>query len=276
MNVYIHDGKGRWREAVTKAAIDHGYTVNGSPEGIGFFRPAQRPEPLKEDKALYNRLKASVRWIQDQAQVDVYEDKAEQTRRWSKWMPPTWLIEDKQSALKFIEEAEYPFVSKAKEGSSSFNISLITNKSQAKKLVDDAFGKGFPVRDGYQVGYVIFQKFIKSTVCYRVNAIGKGRAIFYRYNYPGKWYTQTGNVEPAFTMNEEAESLLEYSDRVFENIGTQWCALDILKDDGKWKLLETSLAWPWPSPGRCNEGTIFRTKRKWIEMFDAMFDSLDD
>ena len=123
---------------------------------------------------------------------------------------------------------------------------------------------------------MIFQKFVPHDITYRVNAIGKGRAIFFRKNYPDSWMAQTGNVEPSFELNEECESLLEYSDRVFENIGTQWCALDILKDDGKWKLLETSLAWPWPSPGRCNEGTIFRTKRKWIEMFDAMFDSLED
>jgi glutathione synthase/RimK-type ligase-like ATP-grasp enzyme len=275
MNVYIHDGKGRWRDAVAKSAISHGYTVNGTAEGIGFFRPAQRPDPLREDKKLYHELKNKVRWIQDQAQVDVYEDKVEQARRWSAWMPPTWLFESKDKALEFVDTAEYPFVSKAKEGSSSFNVSLITNPTQARKLVNDAFGKGFSVLDGYQRGYVLFQKFIKSDICYRVNAIGGGRAIFYRYNYPGQWYTQTGNVEPAFEMSEEVESLLEYSDRVFEKIGTKWCALDILKEDGQWRLIETSLAWPWPSPGRCNEGTIFRTKRKWIEMFDAMFDTLE-
>jgi hypothetical protein len=72
------------------------------------------------------------------------------------------------------------------------------------------------------------------------------------------------------------ESLLEYSDRFFAEAGTKWCALDVLKDGDGWKVLESSLAWPWPSPGRCNEGTIFRSKnRRWIDMFDVMFDEVE-
>ena len=75
-------------------------------------------------------------------------------------------------------------------------------------------------------------------------------------------------MEPAFELTPELESLLEYSDRFFAVAGTKWCALDILKDGDEWKLLETSLAWPWPSPGRCNDGTIFRSGgKKWIQIF---------
>jgi hypothetical protein len=77
-------------------------------------------------------------------------------------------------------------------------------------------------------------------------------------------------------MTSELESLLEFSDRFFAHAKTKWCALDVLKDGNEWKLLETSLAWPWPSPGECNRGTIFRSGgKKWIEMFDVMFDEVE-
>jgi hypothetical protein len=50
----------------------------------------------------------------------------------------------------------------------------------------------------------------------------------------------------------------------------------VLKDGDGWKVLESSLAWPWPSPGRCNEGAIFRSKnRRWIDMLDVMFDEVE-
>jgi len=272
-SIFILDAKGRWKSAIEEAAGRAGYSVTSEPENcLGFIRTSPNPGTLQENQKFYHDHK--IDWIQDAAQVDVYEDKVEQTRRWAHWMPKTWLCESQDAAYRALDQVEYPFVSKAKEGSSSRNVKLIHSREEATRLVNLAFSTGFPIYGGTQKSYVLFQEFISHSITYRVNALCKGRAVFYRYCYPGDWMAQTGNVEPAFEMSEEVESLLEYSDKVFENIGTKWCALDILKDGEKWKLLETSLAWPWPSPGRCNEGTIFRTKRRWIEMFDAMFDGL--
>jgi hypothetical protein len=81
-------------------------------------------------------------------------------------------------------------------------------------------------------------------------------------------------VEPVKMMTAEIESLFEYADRFFTHAGTKWCALDILRDGSKWTLLETSLAWPWPSPGDCNNAPIFGTALKWIDMFDVLMDEV--
>ena len=142
-----------------------------------------------------------------------------------------------------------------------------------------AVGDGIPVDLGahkskMQKGYLLLQRFIPHKVTYRVNAIGNARAIFFRYCYPDRPAAQTGNVEPCDVLNDEMDSLLEWSDRFFTSAKTKWCALDVLKDGDKWVLLETSLAWPWPSPGRCNEGPIFRSGHRWIGMFDVLMDEI--
>jgi len=227
-------------------------------------------------------VNADLTLIQDQAQIDVYEDKSEQFLRWFDWMPDTWLFHDDESAQSFLHNAPYPLVSKANVGASSVNVRILKNKAEAQKHIAQLFGAGVWVHHGAncpqtrQKGYALLQRFIPHTTTYRVNAMGDARAVFFRYCYPDKPVAQTGNVDPAFEMTPELESLLEYCDRVFADIGSKWCALDVLKDGDGWALLETSLCWPWPSPGRCNEGTIFRSNnRKWIGMFECMFDELE-
>lgn len=280
-----------WHEAAIAAGRRAGYDgkriFRGSDvdgPGIGFIRPHADWRKLPANREDFRIMRdRGLNMIQDEKQVACYENKSLQTLWWSKWMPPTWRFETQDEALVFLRSADYPLVSKADVGASSVNIRIINNKDEAEKHIRQLFSDGIWVHHGAncpktrQKGYALLQKFIPHTTTYRVNALGDARAVFFRYCYPDKPVAQTGNVDPAFEMTEELESLLAYSDRVFDDIGSKWCALDILKDGDEWKLLETSLAWPWPSPGRCNEGTIFRSPkgRKWIEMFDVMFDELE-
>lgn len=286
---YVLDEREVWWDAAIKAAESHGYTgqriwrgaeVDG--EGVGFLRPHADWRVLPTNRIDYTRMAQHLTMVQDRAQVDVYENKSEQWRRWSEWMPDTWRFTDFAEAMDFVARADYPLVSKADVGASSVNVRILHDKGQAQAHVRHLFGDGLRVQHGascpstMQRGYALLQRCIPHTITYRVNAIGNARAVFYRYCYPDRMVAQTGNVEPAFEMTEELESLLEYADRFFKHADTQWCALDVLKDGEQWRLLETSLAWPWPSPGRCNEGTMFRTTgRTWIEMFEVLFDEIE-
>jgi hypothetical protein len=76
-------------------------------------------------------------------------------------------------------------------------------------------------------------------------------------------------------IDEEVESLLEFADLFFAYTKTKWCAIDVLKDGDKWRLLETSLAWPYPSPGLCNTAPLFGSNKRWINLFDVMFDEIE-
>lgn len=282
---WILDGRHVWFDAAIQAAERHGhvgrrvFSGREAVGGIGFVRPDANPALLGLHQQAYAEMRCQM--VQDPWQVRYYENKSAQWRAWGDWMPETWRFTDEDAALSFIEGADYPLVSKADEGSSSTNVRVLRDKAQAAKHIRDLFSAGLVTNCGSdgsksrQQGYALLQRFIPHTTTYRVNAIGDARAIFLRYCYPDKPVAQTGNVEPAMKMTDELESLLEYANRFCRQAKTKWVALDILKDGDGWKLLETSLAWPWPSPGKCNEGPIFGSKRKWIELFDVLFDEIE-
>lgn len=249
-------------------------------EGVGFIRPHAKPDVLKRNHRDYDRMAERCLMVQDEAQVKLYENKSGQFARWGDWMPDTWRFTSKDEALAFIETADYPLVSKADEGASSVNVRILRSAKEARSHIERLFQRGIEVKHcaggarSVQRGYALLQRFIPHEVTWRVNAIGNGRAVFKRFNYPDIPVAQTGNVKPVMAMTEEIESLLAYADSFFQHAQTKWCALDVLKDGDSWRILETSLAWPWPSPGECNEAPIFRTSLKWSAMFDAMFDEL--
>ena len=224
--------------------------------------------------------------IQDEDQIEVYDNKRKQYAKWSDWMPDTWVFTDLDEAMS--TDLPLPLVSKADVGASSRNVRVIQSRSELEAHIKQVFTTGIKVTHcsypeelyTVQKNYLLFQRFIPHTITYRVNAVGDARAIFYRYCYPDRPMAQTGNVEPAFVLGDKDCSLLEYANRIFSTLQTDWCALDILEDAGNWKLLETSLCWPWPSPGDCNAGMFFSSTtykplhRYWIEMFDVLLDQL--
>jgi len=292
---YILDERDVWHEAACKAARKHGYAAKRIFSGdidvgnmldgdVGFIRPHADWRKLPKNRNDDLLMRSKLLMIQDRAQVEVYEDKSEQFKRWKKWFPETLLTNSEDEAQWWAESRITPIVSKSNVGASSVNVRILNTHKEAREHIAQLFGKGVKQHHGahcpetMQHGYAILQEFIPHAVTYRVNAIGDARAVFFRYCYPDRPVAQTGNVEPAFEMTAEVESLLGYADKVFADIGSKWCALDILKDERSncWRLLETSLAWPWPSPGRCNEGAIFRSGgKKWIDIFDVMFDELE-
>ena len=285
MRLFALDSYSVWADAAVKAAsargwqakrIKRGAEVDG--DGHGFIRLSMEPPELALNRQDYVAMSKRLTMVQDQTQIDVYENKSAQFALWFDWMPDTWRFTDRDAALAFLNTAEYPIVSKADEGASSVNVRILKDRKSACAHLAEIFGPGIRMqRNHLQKGYVLLQRCIQHKITYRVNILGRARSVFFRYCYPDRMVAQTGNVEPAMAMTLELESLLEYADRFALVARTNWCALDILKDGDQWRLLETSQGWPWPSPGTCNEGTVFRTTkpRRWIEMFDVMLDEIE-
>jgi glutathione synthase/RimK-type ligase-like ATP-grasp enzyme len=286
MRFYCLDERQVWHQAAISAAKRAGHSGKRifkgeeAGDGIGFIRPHAEPRALKRNHHDFEVMAERCQMIQDHDQVLLYEDKSGQFARWGDWMPETWRFTCLTDAVDFVREADYPLVSKADVGASSVNVRILKDREQAHTHVTALFGPGVEVRHcaggakSQQKGYALLQRFIPHSTTWRVNAIGRGRAIFKRFCYPDRPVAQTGNVKPVMALDAETESLLEFADRFFQHARTKWCALDVLRDGDSWKILETSLAWPWPSPGTCNEAPIFRTTRRWSAMFDAMFDEL--
>lgn len=289
MKFFVLDTRDVWHAAIIRSAKARGYSAKRifrgeevDSDGVGFIRCHADPVELKKNQRDYDLMASHLTMIQDETQVRVYENKSAQFERWSEWMPPTWRFTDCDAALQFVESsAPYPLVSKADVGASSVNVRILRDRNQAIAHVASLFGAGIEVKHcagnarSLQKGYALLQKFIPHTVTWRVNAVGTRRAAFRRYCYPDRPVAQTGNVEPVTIMTPQVESLLDYSNKFLEAAGTKWCAIDVLRDGDQWRLIETSLAWPWPSPGRCNDAPFFGTKRRWIEKFDLMLDELE-
>ncbi len=62
---------------------------------------------------------------------------------------PTHVFFDEDSAIKWIEGAEFPKVFKLRCGASSENVRLVRTKKEAEKLCKKAFDEGFPSVSGY-------------------------------------------------------------------------------------------------------------------------------
>lgn len=62
---------------------------------------------------------------------------------------PSYVFYTKKDALKWIESVSFPKVFKLKGGAGSSNVKLAKNRKQAKRLIKQAFGKGFSQYDGF-------------------------------------------------------------------------------------------------------------------------------
>lgn len=58
-------------------------------------------------------------------------------------MVPSYVFYSKTDALKWADSTNFPKVFKLRKGAGSQNVRLVRNKSQAIKLINQAFGKGF-------------------------------------------------------------------------------------------------------------------------------------
>lgn len=296
----VLDERGNWWGPMIEAAKARGYRTERifrgnqvTLSGLGFIRPHAIPRILEVNHNDYLQMAEKLTMVQDFPQVETYDDKSAQFWRWKEWMPPTWRFSTLDTAAAFLRTYNGTLVSKADVGASSKNVRVLTTREQQMAHVKQLFGKGIEVdhcagggptgreAKSMQKGYVLFQEFIPHDVTWRVNAIGRGRAAFKRYNYPDRPVAQTGNVEPVMSLDGAViQEVMDFADRIFDAIGTKWCALDILHDvnSGALYLLETSLGWPWPSPNDCMEAPFFGNiaqPREWAGMWELMLDEYE-
>ncbi|HEX8563132.1 MAG TPA: hypothetical protein VF676_09160 [Flavobacterium sp.] len=73
---------------------------------------------------------------------------------------PTEVFYSKESALKWLGTATFPKVFKLRGGAGSSNVKLVRNHAAARKLVERAFGPGFPSYDRLGNFKEVFRKFM--------------------------------------------------------------------------------------------------------------------
>lgn len=179
------------------------------------------------------------------AHIFLYEDKmmeAYLSRVLGIPLARTHISHDKEDALALIKTLTYPLVTKVNPSSGSAGTELLRNPKQARKIVDQAFGRnGRKVYVPYfrQKYQVLFQEFVPNTG-YDIRVILVGNRAF-------GYYRKT----PAGDFRASGMNLVQYSELPEAAIRTAWevnrliqsplLAVDMLEgQDGRYTVIEFS------------------------------------
>lgn len=176
-----------------------------------------------------------------------YEDKIRQAWLYEYYNLPfikTFITHDKREALTYVENSNYPIVSKDKTSSSANGVRLINNKIEAKKHVIEIFTKGLKLPETYikQKNYVIFQEKVPNEgFDLRVIIIGNYYLGYYRYPNKGDFRASGSGVVEKKEIPKEVLLLAKKVKNVLPD--TNMLAVDFLQDsrDMKYYIIETSL-----------------------------------
>lgn len=180
-----------------------------------------------------------------------------------------WAFYDKKTAYDWINQTSFPKVFKLRGGAGSSNVYLVKDKSQAKRLVNKAFGSGFktnylrlafdrlklwisgkgPLLDFFkymapfifprkfnkhliatQKGYIYFQEFIVNEGCdYRVEIVGD-KAITMIRNVRKGDFRASGSNNINKNPSDFPKDVLDFCFDITDKLGLQAAALDVVKD----------------------------------------------
>lgn len=229
------------------------YTVTDKSEdvkaGLIFFPLRQHKPFIDENRAVLAELleRDDLQFVQDETQLRVYEDKIAQFELWDDWMPSTRVFRGPNEARQFLaRNNRWPLVSKSRFGSASHAVRLLESKAEAAQEVEAVFGRGLDTGFGEQKGYVLWQRFVPHDVTWRVTIVGRQFSVYKRFNYSDDSKAAPASevgFEPLRAVSDIPTSLLDFAFDFFEKAGTKYCAVDILQDGDKWRLLETAMSW---------------------------------
>jgi glutathione synthase/RimK-type ligase-like ATP-grasp enzyme len=194
-------------------------------------------------------------------------------------LAPTWVFYDKQEALAWAANADFPKVFKLRSGAGSQNVKLVQTRQQAKKLIRKAFGRGFPAYDpigslkerwrlykldktnfrdllegvarfaiapayarvrGHERGYIYFQEFIADNDSdIRVIVIGD-KAFAIKRMVRKDDFRASGSGNILYDKALIYEATVNLSFEMAEKLKTQCVAFDFVHRDNKPLILEIS------------------------------------
>jgi len=254
--LWCYADPGGWGFALYIAALRRGWDARlwGSASSVDapgyvFFRVGQHQDELERDK---NMARALLEWgntlIPEIEMIDDYEDKGLQHVKYKDWMPSARLFYEPSLAVNHAKECEYPIVSKSRTGSGSQAVRILKNQQEAVTEIHTVFGQGIETHMGeLQKDYLMWEEFLPgNSYVYRVTRIGSRHFMLRVHNRPDiPTASGSGKVDVVDYNQREELEVLDFAKRFFDDIGTKWCAIDVIYDPKrhKWRVLETSLAW---------------------------------
>lgn len=185
---------------------------------------------------------------------------------------PAHVFVDRDSALDWIEGTAFPKVFKLRRGAGSAGVRLVTTRSEARKLVNQAFSRGFPLYDpwgnlkeriykyrsgsqglgslgkgvarfiyppryshtlGRERGYVYFQDYLPGNDCdIRIIVVGDRAFGIKRMVRPGD-FRASGSGRIRYAREDLDERCVELAFLVTDRMGCDSAALDFVYDRKK-------------------------------------------
>lgn len=256
--LWIYDDAQNWGRALLDTARKDGYfdahlfeEISQPDEGYLFFHMHHHPQVRARHKYMMGQFALNPRLtlIPNYQSAMLYDNKLEQAKALSRWMPRTYVFTTPGSARRFIDSTLFfPFISKSSEGASSHNVRFIQSYEEAKLEIKYAFSDiGIAGRYGArQRGYLIWQEFIEGNdYDIRVLAIGRQRLMLKRYNRSDRpMASGSGHNEPINALDGEAFEALQFANEFFREEKQTWSGIDLVRrGDGQWYMLECTVGW---------------------------------
>lgn len=111
---------------------------------------------------------------------------------------PTYVFYDKLSALEWAKSTSYPKVFKLRGGAGSSNVRLVKSFNENKKLINKAFGKGFPAIDKKGKVLDAFKKFKEGTFSFTTVL-----KVFYLMYIKPSYYTRMVSNEKGYVYYQD-------------------------------------------------------------------------
>lgn len=219
-----------------------------SEDDIVFVHMSNKVDQRKSTKKFIRLLdKRGVKTIPTAQEGVLYDDKVEQSKLFSDYMPPTLCTKYYSKAYTFAETHGFPLVSKSRQGSNSNNVRLINNLAELQNEIDLIFFSvdGYPLHyDQYQKNYIYLQKFIPNNN-YDKRVICLGRRFFYSLKRQNRddipFASGNKNIEP-----HEDIKAYEFCRQIAEKFDLSIAGFDLIYDHelNKYYMTEVTQAWP--------------------------------
>lgn len=245
-SVYAYDdrfGQGKELFAAVKAAGGETHLFShpdGVPNQIGthsFLTMPTYPWAERDKTKDFNRLLAAKEsLIQIPSYLDgfLHDNKWQQSLKFQRWLPKTWLAEDHIKALALIDEIEYPCISKAATGCGGVNSFLIRDKPAAFAEIQQIFSDAGKMTYNHvpQKDYVIFQRIIRRTndFSWRITILGNRYAIISRRykDRARKIVLNDSRYEMINVMEPHLLDLLQYLGTFIDEYRLHFVTIDLM------------------------------------------------
>lgn len=282
MNLWFYHDLSGWGGILNEIAGKRGHStvLSRDPDfaeaaDCGFVRMHLDPVTRSHDKAVVADLASRGIKVAPSARAAVlYDDKVEQAAQLSKWLPETILASCVGEAYEAAERLGLPLMSKSAEGASSHNVRFIRTQDDLAFEIGLAFGPGIPSQYRQkQSGYVLFQKFCAGNdYDFRVIAVGRERLILRRGNRDDRPMASGANKEMGIVWPDpEAQAVLDFANRFFSEEQFSFCGVDVVQEDGEWRILECTTSWP--TKNNAAHKTV--SGRNWGEFFEIIVDEIE-